>query len=127
MRKNFLVNRGGSGADNCVFCQIIQGERSADFVFQGDSVVAFKDTKPHAPVHILLVPKKHIRTLLDLKDAETEILEQIFMVAKTIAANKHIDHRGFRIVLNCNPEGGQTVYHLHAHVLGGRKMNWPPG
>lgn len=112
---------------DCIFCQIANHEIDASIVYEDDRIIAFDDIDPQAPVHVLIVPKNHIQTFIDLKEGEREILEQLFMVAKTVAAQKHVEHRGFRIVLNCNPEGGQTVYHLHVHVLGGRKMNWPPG
>ncbi|GAK61428.1 histidine triad (HIT) protein [Candidatus Vecturithrix granuli] len=112
---------------DCIFCQIANHEIDATIVYEDEEIIAFEDIDPQAPVHVLVVPKKHIHTLIDLKENEGEILEQLVGVAKTVAVMKHVDHRGFRFVLNCNPEGGQTVYHLHAHVLGGRKMNWPPG
>ena len=112
---------------DCIFCQIANHEIDATIVYEDEEIIAFEDIDPQAPVHVLVVPKKHIHTLIDLKENEGEILEQLIGVAKTVAVMKHVDHRGFRFVLNCNPEGGQTVYHLHAHVLGGRKMNWPPG
>lgn len=112
---------------DCIFCQIANHDIDATIVYEDEEIIAFEDIDPQAPVHVLVVPKKHIHTLIDLKENEGEILEQLIGVAKTVAVMKHIDHRGFRFVLNCNPEGGQTVYHLHAHVLGGRKMNWPPG
>jgi len=112
---------------DCIFCQIANHEIDATIVYEDEQIIAFEDIDPQAPVHVLVVPKKHSHTLIDLKENEGEILEQLVGVAKTVAVMKQIDHRGFRLVLNCNPEGGQTVYHLHAHVLGGRKMNWPPG
>ncbi|MDY0093308.1 MAG: histidine triad nucleotide-binding protein [Candidatus Vecturithrix sp.] len=112
---------------DCIFCQIANHDIEATIVYEDEQIIAFEDIDPQAPVHVLIVPKKHIHTLVDLKENEEGILERLFFVAKTVAAMKHVDHRGFRIVLNCNPDGGQTVYHLHMHVLGGRKMNWPPG
>lgn len=112
---------------DCIFCQIANHEIEATIVYEDDQIIAFEDIDPQAPVHVLIVPKKHIHTLIDLKESEGDILVQLVGVAKAVAAMKQIDHRGFRLVFNCNPEGGQTIYHLHAHVLGGRKMNWPPG
>ena len=119
MRINFLENREGSVPDNCVFCQIIRGERRADFVYQGDSVVAFRDRKPHAPVHILLVPKKHIRSINDISEADREVISELFLTAKVLAKNLGIDQSGYRLVFNVERGGGQFVFHLHLHLLGG--------
>ena len=113
--------------NDCIFCKIASGEIPTEKIYESDDVIAFSDLNPIAPVHVLIVPKKHITTLIDLKESETEILQQLFVAVRHLAALKNIEHTGFRIVLNCNPDGGQTVYHLHAHLLGGRKMNWPPG
>jgi histidine triad (HIT) family protein len=112
---------------DCIFCRIANHEISSTIVYEDEQIIAFEDIDPQAPVHVLIVPKKHITTLSDLKENETEFLQQILMTARTVSTIKNIEHSGFRIVLNCNPDGGQTVYHLHAHLLGGRKMNWPPG
>lgn len=112
---------------DCIFCQIANHEIPATIVHEDEQIIAFEDIDPQAPVHVLLVPKKHIHTLVELKEHESEILQQLLMTAKTIAKMKNLEHRGFRIVVNCNPDGGQTVYHLHVHLLGGRRMNWPPG
>lgn len=112
---------------DCIFCRIANHEISSTIIYEDEQIIAFEDIDPQAPVHVLIVPKKHITTLSDLKENETEFLQQILMIARTVSTIKNIEHSGFRIVLNCNPDGGQTVYHLHAHILGGRKMNWPPG
>jgi histidine triad (HIT) family protein len=112
---------------DCIFCRIASHEVSSTIVYEDEHIIAFEDIDPQAPVHVLVVPKRHIRSLSELKETEGELLDQILLTAKHVAALMHIEHSGFRVVLNCNPDGGQTVYHLHAHLLGGRKMNWPPG
>ena len=112
---------------DCIFCQIAHHEIDSSVAYENEDLIAFEDIDPQAPVHILIVPKQHISTLNDLKENDLEILPQMFSVANHVAAMKGIEHSGFRVILNCNPDGGQTVYHLHAHLLGGRKLNWPPG
>jgi len=112
---------------DCIFCQIASHEIASDVVFEDENIIAFEDIDPQAPVHILIVTKKHIATLMEAKENEAELLQQLMLAARTIAEITNVENRGFRVVLNCNPDGGQTVYHLHAHLLGGRRMNWPPG
>ncbi len=112
---------------DCIFCQIAHREIDSTVVYEDEHMIAFEDIDPKAPVHVLIVPKRHIGTITEVKENEPEVLQQLLVVAKNVAALKNIEHSGFRVVLNCNPDGGQTVYHLHAHLLGGRKMNWPPG
>jgi len=112
---------------NCIFCKIIKGEIKSDIVYKDDLVVGIKDLNPQAPVHILLMPKKHIPTPLDITGEDKEILKNIFLAAKKIAIENSIAESGYRIVLNCNAGAGQSVFHIHFHLLGGRKMNWPPG
>lgn len=104
---------------NCVFCQIIRGERAADFVYQGDLVVAFNDINPHAPVHILLVPTKHIRSVNDLTEADRPVISELFYRAKEIARELGVARSGYKLVLNVERGGGQFVFHLHLHLLGG--------
>ncbi len=112
---------------DCILCQIAHREIDSTVVYEDDQVIAFEDIDPKAPVHVLIVPKQHINTLTDIKENESEILQQLLLVAKTVARLKNVEHSGYRLVVNCNPDGGQTVYHLVVHLLGGRKMNWPPG
>ena len=112
---------------DCIFCRIAQHEIPATIVYEDEQIIAFEDIDPQAPVHILIVPKTHVNTLLDVRENDAGVLQHIVLTAKHVAALRHIDHSGFRFVVNCNPDGGQTVYHLHAHLLGGKKMNWPPG
>lgn len=112
---------------NCIFCKIVRKEIPSKIIYEDDRVLAFHDIAPQAPVHILIIPKKHYSTLLDIKEDDRELIGYIFNIIKKIAKQTGVDERGFRIVVNCNQEGGQTVYHLHFHILGGRQMHWPPG
>jgi len=114
-------------AMECIFCKIVRKEVSAEIIYESDKIVAFKDIKPKAPHHILIVPKKHIPTLNDIKDEDKELIGEMFLIAKKIAKDLGIAEKGYRTVFNCNPDGGQEIYHLHLHLLGGRKMHWPPG
>lgn len=113
--------------DSCIFCKIASGEIPGKFVYQDDRVVAFEDINPQAPMHILIVPRKHIRTVLDLTTADNEMIGHIFQVAGKIAHDKGFSEDGFRIAVNTNEAGGQDVWHIHFHLLGGRVMGWPPG
>ncbi|MBA1337157.1 MAG: Bis(5'-nucleosyl)-tetraphosphatase (asymmetrical) [Firmicutes bacterium] len=112
---------------DCIFCKIIDGEIPGDMVYQDDRVVAINDIDPKAPVHILIMPKKHIPSLLEVEQEEQNILSHIMMVAARLAREKGISEKGFRVVNNCGEEGGQSVGHIHFHLLGGRYMQWPPG
>ena len=112
---------------DCLFCKIANGSIPADVVFQDDSVLAFRDINPKAPTHVLVVPRKHIATVNDISPDDAELIGRLYLTAQKIAADAGIAQRGYRTVMNCNAEAGQTVYHLHLHVLGGRPMSWPPG
>ena len=112
---------------NCLFCRIIEKKVPAKIAYEDDLCLAFEDVNPQAPVHTLVIPKKHIPTLLDLKEEDESLMGHLIGIANKIAKDKGIAERGFRLVTNCNPESGQTVYHIHLHVLGGRIMHWPPG
>ena len=112
---------------DCLFCGIVQKEVKGDVVYEDDSVVAFKDIKPQARVHILIIPRKHIATLLDLRPEDGEVTGHIFQVAVKLAQEQGIAKNGFRVVANCGADAGQTVFHLHYHLLGGRHFGWPPG
>lgn len=109
-------------AEKCIFCQIVDGRIPADIVYQDNHVIAFKDIKPVAPVHILIIPRKHISDLTSTEIEDKELMGHIVLTAAKIAANTGIDRRGFRLVNNCKQEGGQVVYHLHFHLIGGRQM-----
>ncbi len=111
---------------DCIFCKIAGGEIATDFVYEDETVVAFRDLNPQAPVHILIVPKVHVANITEL--ADKDLAAHIFAeVVPAIAKKIGVDATGFRIVVNTGEEGGQTVNHLHVHLLGGRKMTWPPG
>lgn len=112
---------------DCIFCKIIDKKIPSRIVYEDDLSLAFKDINPQAPVHTLIIPKKHIPTLLDIKDDDYGLVAHLIKVANNISRQKGISEKGFRLVTNCNPESGQTVYHIHIHLLGGRQMHWPPG
>lgn len=112
---------------NCIFCRIASGDIPANVVYQDDQVVAFRDLNPQAPTHVLVVPRRHIATLNDLGEADAELVGRMYLAAQQIAADEGIAERGYRTVFNCNADAGQSVFHLHLHVLGGRLMGWPPG
>jgi len=109
----------------CLFCKMVDGVIKPDVVFEDDTVLAFKDINPQAPVHILIIPKVHIATLNDLDDAL--LAGQLLQTAANLAKQEGLSDDGYRTVFNCNKKGGQEVYHLHLHLLGGRQMHWPPG
>lgn len=112
---------------DCLFCRIAAGEIQADLVYEDDLVVGFRDLNPQAPTHILLIPRKHIATLNDLVPEDEAILGRLYTAAAQVAAREGLADRGYRSLINCNADGGQTVFHLHLHLLGGRQMGWPPG
>jgi histidine triad (HIT) family protein len=111
----------------CIFCRIAAGEISAEIVHKSDDVVAFRDTNPQAPTHILLIPREHIRQLTDIDGAHAAVLASIVGAASHLAEAEGIDSSGWRLVANVGPDAGQSVFHLHFHLLGGRRMAWPPG
>ncbi|MCS7081626.1 MAG: histidine triad nucleotide-binding protein [Bacteroidetes bacterium] len=110
-----------------IFAKIVRKEVPAQIVYEDERVVAFRDIHPQAPTHILIVPREPIATLNDLKPDQAELVGHMVLVAQRLARQEGIAERGYRLVFNCNPEGGQSVYHLHLHLLGGRQMGWPPG
>lgn len=112
---------------SCLFCKIIDGDIPSDKVYEDDEVLAFRDINPCAPTHILTIPKKHISTMNDATAEDQQVLGKMMLVAKDIAAQEGIDESGYRLALNTNSEGGQAVYHIHLHLMGGRQMTWPPG
>ncbi|NWF97501.1 MAG: histidine triad nucleotide-binding protein [Nitrospirae bacterium] len=111
----------------CLFCDIVEKKKPAKILYEDDAAIAFEDINPQAPVHVLVVPKKHISTSLDIKEEDYNLIGKLFNIANMIAKQKGIAEKGFRLVMNCNRESGQTVFHIHLHVLGGRLMHWPPG
>lgn len=113
--------------DSCLFCKIARKETPAKIVYEDDDVVAFDDIKPQAPLHVLIIPRDHIAKIADLDDKDVAIAGRLILAAKKIARSRGVQESGYRIVLNCNKDAGQEVFHLHAHLLGGRKFGWPPG
>ncbi len=112
---------------DCLFCKIVKKDIPAKIVFENDKVLAFEDLTPQAPVHILVIPKKHIATSLDISREDNSLIGELYQAANAIAKEKGVAEKGFRLVMNCNREAGQTVFHIHLHLLAGRAMNWPPG
>ena len=108
--------------EDCIFCRIVRGEIPANKVYEDERVLAFDDIHPMAPVHVIIIPKKHIATLLDVGCGEITDLQAMMAAAQEVARLKKVDKKGFRVVINCNEEGGQIVFHLHMHLLGGRKL-----
>lgn len=120
----------GAGVDvmkDCLFCRIAAGELPSKVVFEDDNVIAFEDIHPQAPTHILVVPRKHVSTLNDVADEDERLLGSIVWTAIAIAKNRGISGTGYRLVWNTNRGAGQSVFHIHLHLLGGRTMAWPPG
>ena len=110
-----------------IFSKIISKEIHADILFENDKILAFRDISPQAPVHFLVIPKKEIKTINDINEGDKSLIGELFIVAKEIAKKEGISEKGYRTIFNCNEHGGQTVYHIHLHVLGGRQLEWPPG
>ncbi|MFN7915961.1 MAG: histidine triad nucleotide-binding protein [Vicinamibacterales bacterium] len=112
---------------SCLFCKIINREIPASIVYEDDAVLAFNDINPQAPTHVLIVPKVHIATLNDLDPSQDAIVGTLVRTAASIAKTRGIDASGFRTVFNTNRDAGQTVFHIHLHLVGGRSLGWPPG
>ncbi|MEL7024795.1 MAG: histidine triad nucleotide-binding protein [Pseudomonadota bacterium] len=111
-----------SERDDCLFCEIIAGRIPCDKIFENEYVLGFRDINPQAPVHVLFVPKPHIATVNDIQDSQAELVGQLFLAARDFAKSEAFADDGFRLIINCNENGGQTVYHLHMHLLAGAKM-----
>lgn len=112
---------------DCLFCKMVAGEIKPDTVYEDDDVLAFRDLNPQAPTHVLVIPKIHISTINDLQPDQAALIGKLFLAAQKVAKDEGIAERGYRTVMNCNREAGQSVFHIHLHVLGGRAMQWPPG
>jgi histidine triad (HIT) family protein len=112
---------------DCIFCKIANKEIKSSFIYEDDDIVVFKDANPAAPVHLLAIPKKHISSILEIGELEDSISARILKIISKVAKDTNIDEKGFRIVSNTGTGAGQSVAHLHFHILGGRKFDWPPG
>lgn len=112
---------------DCLFCKMVVGEIKPNVVYEDDSVLAFRDINPQAPTHVLVVPKRHVSTINDLKPTDADLIGQLYLAAKQVAEQEGIAAEGYRTVMNCNAGAGQSVFHIHLHVMGGRNMQWPPG
>jgi len=112
---------------DCLFCRIAGGEIPADVIYSDPEMVAFRDINPQAPTHVLIIPRKHIASVAALDSAEAGLMGRLFLVARDLAQEEGIAEDGYRMVVNAGPDGGQTVFHVHLHLLGGRALKWPPG
>ena len=113
--------------NECIFCSIVNNDIPCEKLIENDSIISFRDISPQAPTHILIIPKKHISTINDLKSDDSTLVGELFLIAKQLAKIENINISGYRTVFNCNEDGGQTVFHIHLHLLGGRQLSWPPG
>jgi histidine triad (HIT) family protein len=111
----------------CLFCKIVDGNLPADIVYENDTLVAFRDINAKAPTHILLIPRRHIATMNDLQNGDESLAGELFLTAAKIAADEGLADDGYRVIMNCNEAAGQSVFHIHLHLMGGRRMGWPPG
>jgi histidine triad (HIT) family protein len=116
-----------SNSPDCMFCKIVAGKMNADIVHENDSVVAFRDINPQAPTHILIIPRNHVATINDLTETEAGDVGRLFLAAREVAKMEGLEERGYRVVMNCMEGAGQSVFHIHLHLLGGRPLRWPPG
>ena len=112
---------------DCLFCRIARGEIPAKLVHETDTVLAFRDIDPKAPTHVLVIPREHIASVNDIEPAHADVVGQLFVAARAIAASEGLADDGYRLVMNTGAAAGQTVWHIHLHLLGGREMKWPPG
>ncbi|WP_160670846.1 histidine triad nucleotide-binding protein [Clostridium sp. C8-1-8] len=113
--------------DDCIFCKIIKGEIPSKKIYEDEDVIAFNDINPEAPIHFLVIPKRHIESVNNIDEESSKVIAHIFNVINTLVRELNIADTGYRIINNCGVDGGQTVNHMHFHVLGGRELKWPPG
>jgi histidine triad (HIT) family protein len=112
---------------DCLFCKIVSGDIPADIVYESEAAIAFRDINPQAPTHVLVIPRQHIATINDLDESHKDVVGSLYLAAGEIAEQEDIAEEGYRAVMNCNAGAGQTVFHIHLHLLGGRPLTWPPG
>jgi histidine triad (HIT) family protein len=115
------------GGQDCLFCRIVDGDIPADIIYQSESAIAFRDINPQAPTHALIIPRRHISTINDLDAGDEELVGSLYLAAKETARQEGLSDDGYRVVMNCGEGAGQSVFHIHLHLLGGRLLNWPPG
>lgn len=113
--------------DDCLFCRIVRRQLPAEIVAEADGLIAVKDVNPQAPTHLLIIPTEHIATLADLTEAHTTLMGKALHLGNRLARQYHLTPDGYRVVINCGPQAGQSVWHVHVHLLGGRPLQWPPG
>src|SRR5690606_28465870 len=116
-----------TSSPDCLFCKIVAGMINADIVMENDSVIAFRDINPQAPTHVLIIPRNHVATINDLSESDAGDVGRMFLAAKEVARTEGLEERGYRVVMNCMEGAGQSVFHIHLHLLGGRPLRWPPG
>ena len=112
---------------DCLFCKICAGDIPADVIYETETTLAFRDINPQAPTHVLVIPRRHIATINDLAEQDRPLIGDMFLTARHVAREEGIADAGYRAVMNCNRAAGQTVFHIHLHVVGGRDLDWPPG
>lgn len=112
---------------DCLFCKILDGDIPADVIHETPTTIAFRDINPQAPTHVLIIPREHVSTINDLDEQHEKLVGSLFTVARQIAAEEGLAEDGYRVVMNCNEGAGQSVFHIHLHLLGGRTFSWPPG
>ena len=112
---------------DCLFCKILSGDIPADVIYESDTALAFRDINPQASTHAVIIPKRHIATINDISVEDQSAVGSLFVAAREIAKQEKLSESGYRVVMNCNADAGQTVFHIHLHLLGGRPMSWPPG
>jgi len=112
---------------DCLFCKMATAEISVEFIYEDDFLLAFKDINPQAPFHVLIIPRKHISTINDIAEEDSSLIGNMTLLAAKLAQQNGFANAGYRTVMNCNADGGQSVFHIHMHVLAGRAMSWPPG
>lgn len=113
--------------NDCLFCKMVRREITPDVVYENDDVLAFRDINPQAPTHVLVIPKTHITSLNDIGDADAALIGKLYLAARQIASEAGVADAGYRTLINCGDDGGQSVFHIHLHLLAGRQMTWPPG